>query len=509
MKMDAHNNPQDVNMHGTPEAEAAVSSSEEPMALSTQLPDNVHPPPALSEAELLAIQAEANLEEFRNRQNRKEECVICTDDVAISELEELPCMHFVCRHSCLPQYVENAIQFQALYPPRCCEQTIPMDSYAHLLPNDLLERFVNKMEEYHTDPRLRRYCAEDKMFLPPASYEDIGENNEMTVARCRTCSKTTCILCTELVGLANGGEQTGADGSKIEKRKSPFSHDCKPKELEKNAEYSKDTRFKGCPFCGRLGLLENACNHVTCGCGGEYCFICLEPWNYGEGHGDCNQYNDPIYDEEGYDSKGFHRDTGIDREGYTRAGYNIRGLNRQGQRMKGFANREFGNQHTQRRNQIEDVLDGLDDDAWEEAAAMELVLAMQNGGDVQEVADRLGFDIRDEDSEDIEDDQRDRDDQVAQGEGDIEAAQGGFEGEQEHPGWDGPSSVQISCIHAFDFDYGVAFCHACHRETTEGFSYLCPQCDVRICGQCYQIFEANGQLNWPESAQAAENSSTS
>ncbi|KAE9963498.1 hypothetical protein BLS_009235 [Venturia inaequalis] len=250
------------------------------------------------------------------------ECVLCNDRVELEDVEKLPCgRHYVCRKGCLPEFFENAIAMQSLYPPKCCHMMFDIGKYEHLLTVDLIARYLEKAQEYHTDPRLRRYCPEDNTFLPPESYEDHGDNKETTIARCKECSQSTCISCTELAEPPS------------------FVHDCKPKKVETNKEYSNENRFKGCPFCGRLGILPDACNHTTCSCGGEWCFICLEPLDNSHNHDDCKEYGDPEYDEEGYDDRNFHRDTGFDRDGYTRAGYNIRGLNRQGERMQGFADR--------------------------------------------------------------------------------------------------------------------------------------------------------------------------
>lgn len=212
----------------------------------------------------------------------KEECVLCNDEKSLGEVEELPCgRHYVCREGCLPEYFENAIAMQSLYPPKCCYKRINITEYQHVLKPDLVAQYLEKTQEYHTDPRLRRYCAKDNTFLSPESYEDHDES-KVTVARCKTCSQSTCIVCT---GLAEPPS---------------FAHDCKPPEkAETNKEYSKDNRFKGCPFCGRLGILEDACNHITCSCGGEWCFVCLEPLDNSHNHDGCEEYGDPVYDEEG------------------------------------------------------------------------------------------------------------------------------------------------------------------------------------------------------------------
>ena len=63
------------------------------------------------------------------------------------------------------------------------------------------------------------------------------------------------------------------------------------------------------------GLIVSACNHITCECGNEFCYICGKPW---AGYHSCPRYGVPVYDEDGYNQDGYHRDTGLDREGRTR-----------------------------------------------------------------------------------------------------------------------------------------------------------------------------------------------
>ncbi|RDI80614.1 hypothetical protein Vi05172_g9282 [Venturia inaequalis] len=258
----------------------------------------------------------------------KQPCLLCGDKRPTPQLVLLPCKtHWACRKPCFPSFFENAIRNQSLHPPRCCKAEIAVKDYDLVLPAALVDRYRRKTEEYRTDPRLRRFCAKEGCgtFLAPGGYVDVGPGREVTVAGCRVCKGWTCVVCTRLV------------------LREEYGHEClAPALFETNREYTTEARFKACPFCGRNGVLEQACNHIICACNGEWCFICLEPWVGGETHKGCLRYGDPVYDAGGFDEKGFHRDSGFDRDGFTRAGYNIRGLNREGERVEGFAERKVG-----------------------------------------------------------------------------------------------------------------------------------------------------------------------
>ncbi|TLD35862.1 hypothetical protein E2P81_ATG02165 [Venturia nashicola] len=416
---------------------------------------------------------------------QKEECVLCNDKVSLREVEALPCGHYVCREGCLPQYFENAMEMQSLYPPKCCYLRIEIADYQHVLKGDLVAQYLEKTHEYQTDPRLRRYCSKDDTFLPPKSYEDHNER-QITVARCKTCAQSTCIVCTQLVQ---------PQGTNIPS----YAHDCKPKKVETNKEYSKDNRFKGCPFCGRLGILQDACNHITCSCGGEWCFICLEPLDNSHDHNGCEEYGDPEYDGEGYDSRGFHRDTGFDRQGYTRAGYNIRGLNRQGGRMHGFADRVPGPEESE-------------EDRWER----EWLEAEQLGQTVFELFVTQAFARFDGQPEDrarfrawiLENDMVLPEDQHLLA-GVLAPNQPGAlphqaddsdsddeESDDETFPPSGPLQVQRSCQHEFAYRPGTIRCAVCTLPT-EGVYADCPTCNVRTCLDCSRDFLGNVELNWP------------
>jgi hypothetical protein len=275
-------------------------------------------------AEAEAARAAADLTDI---QTRTEECTVCYEDLPLSNILLMACgEHWICKDH-IKDYFQRAVDNQANYPPRCCDACgrIELNVVDHWLPDELIAVYLFKVDEYQTDVRLRCYCADKDChtFLPPNIYQDVVDDKH-TVADCRKCHRSTCVVCKTLV-------------SKEE------AHDCKAVVLNvTNQAYESSMRFKACPFCGRFGQLDEACNHVTClgeNCHGEWCFVCVEAWNSGQGHHECQQYGDPTYDEEGYDERGFHRDTGFNRDGFTRGGYNIRGRDETGERMSGFAER--------------------------------------------------------------------------------------------------------------------------------------------------------------------------
>jgi IBR domain, a half RING-finger domain len=207
-----------------------------------------------------------------------QQCYICTEDVCHSKVLQIGCgEHWIC-HNCIADPFELAIQHESHYPPKCCDYTGPLriEDFEHLLAishPDLAIRYTSKVQEYHMDKRFRRYCgAEDcDTFLNPDSY-DRDEEHNLTTADCLTCNRTTCIFCTKIVFKA-------------------MLHECESALIKLNKDYSEEARFKYCPYCECPGLLDEGCNHVTCECGEEWCFVCIRKWNGGHGHEECGQYN--------------------------------------------------------------------------------------------------------------------------------------------------------------------------------------------------------------------------
>ncbi|QDS67547.1 hypothetical protein FKW77_002625 [Venturia effusa] len=97
------------------------------------------------------------------------------------------------------------------------------------------------------------------------------------------------------------------------------SHKCKikPEMMVELPPYTKDSRFKQCPGCKTPVELRDACNHMSCVCGYQYCFVCLLDWT---GQHDCPDYGDPLYDLDARDTRGLHVRTGLDEGGYNRLG---------------------------------------------------------------------------------------------------------------------------------------------------------------------------------------------
>ncbi|RKK92936.1 hypothetical protein BFJ71_g9928 [Fusarium oxysporum] len=177
-------------------------------------------------------------------QGNGEDCMICGDDAHFRAL---------CGHNyCLPCYREAirvGLRSQEEFPPRCCEP-ITEEGVALARAPALVHLFRQMREEADVPIHDRLYCHDGNCaaFIPP-------DRN----GHCLLCDTHTCRDC---------GER-GHPGQP-----------CREGAAEEDVWATMDeNRTVNCPGCGRMIELAEACNHMTCPCGQEFCFICGRVWH--------------------------------------------------------------------------------------------------------------------------------------------------------------------------------------------------------------------------------------
>ncbi|KAI5265912.1 hypothetical protein E4T47_08404 [Aureobasidium subglaciale] len=190
-------------------------------------------------------------------------CTGCESKFTRHQSYEAPCNHFYCME-CLANFFEYTINDESLYPPKCCGQEIPFEGMKTLLDNKLITRYAKKMVEYDTEATKRTYCSGSacKEFVPVSSILD-------EVAICHTCGKRTCTICK---AAAHRG-----DCPKYEDTQSLLS-------LARTEGWQRCYNTK----CHRVVALTTGCNHITCVCGAQFCYVCGTRWRTC----DCPRWNE-------------------------------------------------------------------------------------------------------------------------------------------------------------------------------------------------------------------------
>ncbi|KAH8838740.1 hypothetical protein MCOR27_011149 [Pyricularia oryzae] len=116
------------------------------------------------------------------RRRLKGKCISCRDTYDFTDVARCPCNHEYCRH-CLSTLLEASIVDESLFPPRCCNQSIPLDHNRIFLAPDLIGRFYAKKLELETKNRTYCYDPTCSTWVPLTSINKVG--SLATCVRCR------------------------------------------------------------------------------------------------------------------------------------------------------------------------------------------------------------------------------------------------------------------------------------------------------------------------------------
>ncbi|KAF1347607.1 hypothetical protein BDV97DRAFT_277387, partial [Delphinella strobiligena] len=151
-----------------------------------------------------------------------------------------------CRH-CLDRLFEEATR-EVSHPARCCLNGSPilLEGVEVLLSEKTTQRYKKAVAEFKVPARERTYCISCGDFAPIS-------NTLTHTATCTSCKNSTCTLCKQ---GPHGGEcsSTTAD--------SEFK------------EVARKNGWQECPTCGYMIALVEGCDHMTCICGRDFCYIC-------------------------------------------------------------------------------------------------------------------------------------------------------------------------------------------------------------------------------------------
>ncbi|RDW86713.1 BRcat and Rcat domain-containing protein [Aspergillus mulundensis] len=175
------------------------------------------------------------------------ECVACLHENPAWDMVQGQCSHLYCK-DCMARLVNDALADQSLFPPRCCRLPIPPYALRKHLGAELFRRLEEKEIE-NKDP-FRTYCSNtecSKYIQPPYVKGYIGT--------CQTCQTETCTLC----------KRAAHEGPCID-------------EHDEVLRLAKQHGWQRCPQCHHLIELATGCNHITCRCRYEFCYVCLVKW---------------------------------------------------------------------------------------------------------------------------------------------------------------------------------------------------------------------------------------
>ncbi|KAH6900610.1 hypothetical protein B0T10DRAFT_32449 [Thelonectria olida] len=181
--------------------------------------------------------------------NNVGECIICTEAAHLT----IPCDCAYC-FPCLRELLRGGLQSEQTFPPRCCQPI--EEATVHLARQPGLVHLFRMCEVEFSSPAMDRlYCYDGQCatFIPRPIEEG-----------CPACGRHTCAHCGR---KAHPGHPCGAG----------------PQEGEEETEdvwaVMDENGVINCPGCGRMLDLIDGCNHITCSCGEEFCYLCGVEWH--------------------------------------------------------------------------------------------------------------------------------------------------------------------------------------------------------------------------------------
>lgn len=189
---------------------------------------------ALPDDDLVAAESSARAESRQKPSAEVRSCAICLTDKSLSDVLRMPCGDNYCRE-CLSELFQLATTDESMFPPRCCQQVIPLQLIKLYLSSTLIRTFEEKSNEYKASNRT--YCSQ-----PSCSLFISSENIDGERATCIACGTHTCTICKNNV----------------------HSGDC-PMDTatHQTLEIGRQHGWQRCYSCRQLVELDTGCNHMT------------------------------------------------------------------------------------------------------------------------------------------------------------------------------------------------------------------------------------------------------
>lgn len=204
-------------------------------------------------------------------------CGICFEDSA-DMFEGNLCLHRFCE-ACMTRYIHSMLEqrrHQIYCPHDSCGEALTLDECRYFLPAEIFEQWSAVMVEAEIPEALKVYCP-----FPDCSGLLVKENAgaldvvDVEMAECPFCNRLFCarcnvpwhanLQCSEFQSLPST-DRTEADFLLL--------------------KLADDRNWRRCGKCKSMVELIYGCNHITCRCRHEFCYVCGISWK--NGSPDCN-----------------------------------------------------------------------------------------------------------------------------------------------------------------------------------------------------------------------------
>ncbi|KAM0706111.1 hypothetical protein Q7P35_006660 [Cladosporium inversicolor] len=208
-------------------------------------------------------------------------CSICDEDKPEGEPAIIYHGEDICL-DCLRLLITRVVEDKDQYPVKLGRKVV-LD-YADLLDATLLEQYKLKGIEHSTFPDERVFCSCGKFIGRLIVHREGEEYIAVKTCSDTDCQRFSCLNC----------------AAKLKDIADIIDHGCKETRQAKEEDKQKmlqsnerGNKFQLCPNCSRPIQLTEACHHIKCPCGTEFCYLCGKAASERSGHwrhGRCPRY---------------------------------------------------------------------------------------------------------------------------------------------------------------------------------------------------------------------------
>ncbi|KAK2005065.1 IBR domain-containing protein [Colletotrichum falcatum] len=196
--------------------------------------------------------SDANSTKSAPRKRSTVECVSCLDDFDKRDMVKFTC-HSCCR-DCFERLITTAVQNEQQWPPKCCLNEIPFRTILRYATKDLGKTYQDRAAEWKLPVSERIYCNQPdcSLWIRPDHV-----NPGLRIARCAN-AHWTCTIC-------RGPQHDNSD--------------CpQDRDMALTNALAEEEGWQHCSKCQALVEHLAACQHMTCRCGYQFCYVCNQRW---------------------------------------------------------------------------------------------------------------------------------------------------------------------------------------------------------------------------------------
>ncbi|KAK3935200.1 hypothetical protein QBC46DRAFT_272275, partial [Diplogelasinospora grovesii] len=210
-------------------------------------------------------------------------CSACFAPLPLAQVMWSQCSHTFCEE-CLTHLISTSMEREALFPPACrvdgCNTLIPihLSDYTDR-PTSHLERWIahnrslvdaNLLVRYEQHRVICDVPVDERLWCAHCgTFQRITTQNRTNIiptVLCSECNERTCRVCQK------AAHNAGAFCTPITEEE---EQDI---QALLQSEAAKELGLKACFACKRVIEKSAGCNHMTCVCSANFCYLCGKPW---------------------------------------------------------------------------------------------------------------------------------------------------------------------------------------------------------------------------------------